>query len=161
MLAEKTNQLRRNLFHDLPPLARHDSVENWPGNHRTVLETPVHQVNNPTEERDLEIEGMKNTLQSMNSKVHRAISSAPEIERLLEEIQKTLFTDQIINTPVQHTGKIKIPTYNGSLDPCHYITSFTIAMGRTQFFTEERDADYCHLFIENLSGAALSWFSRL
>lgn len=97
----------------------------------------------------------------MNSKVHRAISSAPEIERVLEETKKTSFTERIINTPVKHMGKIKFPTYEEKSDSCHYITAFTIAMGRTQFSDEERDAGYSQIFVENLNGAVFSWFSRL
>lgn len=41
------------------------------------------------------------------------------------------------------------------------MTAFRIAMGRVHFSREERDAGYCHFFVENLSGVSLSWFSRL
>lgn len=76
------------MFHDLQPPATRGSLGNLLDNHQTVLETPVHQANDPAQERDQEIEGMKTTMQNMNSKVHRAISSTPEIEHILEETQK-------------------------------------------------------------------------
>jgi len=59
-------------------------------------------------------------------------------------------------------GKIRFPTYDGNSDPRQYMITFTIAMGRTNFTPDEKDAGYCQLFIENLSRQeTLSWFSRL
>ncbi|XP_013639416.1 PREDICTED: uncharacterized protein LOC106344618 [Brassica oleracea var. oleracea] len=67
----------------------------------------------------------------------------------------------IYNKPIQHIGKIRFPTYDGNSDPRQYMIAFTIAMGRTNFTPDKKDAGYCQLFVENLSGQALSWFSRL
>ena len=41
------------------------------------------------------------------------------------------------------------------------MTAFNIAMGRANFAEHEREAGFCQYFIESLSGAALTWFSRL
>lgn len=86
---------------------------------------------------------MKYKLQDMNSKVHRDISSAPAIDRALEETERTPFIACITNVPVRHTGKPKIPTYEGSTDPIQHMVVFSIAMGRSQFSREERDAGHC------------------
>ncbi|XP_013633075.1 PREDICTED: uncharacterized protein LOC106338707 [Brassica oleracea var. oleracea] len=105
---------------------------------------------------------MRIQLQSMNSKVHQATSAAPEIDRVLRETQNTPFTTRLISIPVRHQkNKIKLPTYNGTSDPREYLTAFSIATGRANFSPEERVAGLCQLFVENLSGLALGWFSRL
>ncbi|XP_024006401.1 uncharacterized protein LOC112082919 [Eutrema salsugineum] len=112
-------------------------------------------------DRDAEIEAIKAKICEMNSKVHRATSSAPEIDRVLQETQNTPFTHRIASTPFCHVSKVKLPPYAGDTDPTQYLTAFTIAMGRAHFTPEEREAGHCQLFVENLVGPALTWFSRL
>ncbi|XP_024009914.1 uncharacterized protein LOC112085125 [Eutrema salsugineum] len=112
-------------------------------------------------DRDAEIEAVEAKIRKMNSKVHRATSSAPEIDRVLQETQNTPFTHRIASTPFRHVSKVKLPPYAGDTDPTQYLTAFTIAMGRAHFTPEEREAGHCQLFVENLVGPSLTWFSRL
>lgn len=57
--------------------------------------------------------------------------------------------------------KLKVPFFSGDFDHRDHITTFNIAMGRTHFTAEEKDVIYCQLFVENPSGPASTWFSRL
>ncbi|XP_024013395.1 uncharacterized protein LOC112087756 [Eutrema salsugineum] len=126
-----------------------------------------------TREQTLEIEELRASMartvaeiRSMKSQVHNAISAAPEIDRILEETQRTLFTTRIMEARIPEPGKVRIPFYEGTTDPKAHITAFRIAMG--QAFTRnaanltewEVDAGYCLLFVKHLKGAALEWFSR-
>ncbi|XP_013608034.1 PREDICTED: uncharacterized protein LOC106314751 [Brassica oleracea var. oleracea] len=121
-----------------------------------------HITNMETQHRDDDIEEMRAQLQSMNSKVYQATITAPEIDRVLRETQNTPFTFRLLSIPVRHQkNKIKLLTYNGTSDPREYLTAFSIATGRANFSPEEHDAGLCQLFVENLSGLALGWFSRL
>ncbi|XP_024016549.1 uncharacterized protein LOC112089917 [Eutrema salsugineum] len=112
-------------------------------------------------DRDAKIEAIKAKIREINSKVHRATSSASEIDRVLQETQNTPFTHRIASTPFRHISKVKLSPYAGDTDPTQYLTAFTIAMGRAHFTPEERKAGHCQLFVENLVGPALTWFSRL
>lgn len=99
---------------------------------------------------------MKDTLKDMTSKIHRALISAPEIERVLEETQQTPFTARISSVPIRNIGKLKIPVYEGGTDPRQHMTAFNIAMGRAQFPPKERDAGQCQLFVKHLSDLRLN-----
>lgn len=45
-------------------------------------------------------------------KMYRAISSAPKIDKVLEEVQKTPFTSRISGVDMKHVGKLKLQTYD-------------------------------------------------
>ncbi|XP_024009257.1 uncharacterized protein LOC112084368 [Eutrema salsugineum] len=105
-------------------------------------------------------------IRAMKSQVHNVTSAAPEIDRMLEETQRTPFTARITEARIPEPGKVRIPFYEGTTDPKAHITAFRIAMGRAftknaAKLTERKvDAGYCLLFVEHLKGAALEWFSR-
>ncbi|XP_024015939.1 uncharacterized protein LOC112089191 [Eutrema salsugineum] len=96
-------------------------------------------------DRDAEIEAIKAKIREMNSK----------------ETQNTPFTHRIASTPFRHFSKVKLPPYARNTDYTQYLTAFTIAIGRAHFTPKEREAGYCQLFVENLVGPALTWFSWL
>ncbi|XP_024014504.1 uncharacterized protein LOC112088455 [Eutrema salsugineum] len=121
----------------------------------------------------LEIEDLRASLtrtvaekRAMKSQVHNATISAPEIDRMLEETQRTPFTARITEARIPEHGKVRIPFYEGTTDPKAHITAFRIAMGRAftrnaaNLTEREVDVGYCLLFVEHLKGAALEWFSR-
>ncbi|XP_024014886.1 uncharacterized protein LOC112088836 [Eutrema salsugineum] len=101
---------------------------------------------------------------AMKSQVHNAKSAVPEIDRKLEETQRTPFTTRITEARIPKPGKVRISFYEGTTNPKAYITAFRIAMG--QAFTknavnlteQEKDAGYCLIFVEHLKGAELKWF---
>lgn len=66
-------------------------------------------------DRDLEI---MNNIKEMNSKVHRAISSAQKIDNVLEEAQNTPFTQRISGANMRHVDKFRLLMYNGKTDQC-------------------------------------------
>ncbi|XP_024006660.1 uncharacterized protein LOC112083342 [Eutrema salsugineum] len=105
-------------------------------------------------------------IRAMKSQVHNATSAAPEINRMLEETQRTPFTARITEARIPEPGKVRIPFYEGATDPKAHITAFRIAMGRAftknaaKLTEHEINVGYCLLFVEHLKGATLEWFSR-
>ncbi|KAG7558951.1 Ribonuclease H-like superfamily [Arabidopsis thaliana x Arabidopsis arenosa] len=97
----------------------------------------------------------------VKTQIHSVSSSAPNIDRILEESRNTPFTKRISETTMSNLGKFKINSYNGSTDPKCHIKSFVISVARARFKPGEKDAGLCLLFVEHLKGPALEWFSRL
>ncbi|KAG7548086.1 Ribonuclease H domain [Arabidopsis suecica] len=108
-----------------------------------------------------EIQNLQNQIREMNSKVHQATSSAPEVDRVIEETRRTPFTPRIAALRIQDQRKVKLPGYNGKGDPKEFLTSFQVTAGRVHLEPNEVDAGLCKLFAENLSGPALTWFTQL
>ncbi|XP_020887841.1 uncharacterized protein LOC110230170, partial [Arabidopsis lyrata subsp. lyrata] len=91
--------------------------------------------------RDLELERMNTILKEMSSKMHRATSSAPELEKVLEEMQGSPFTTRISEVRVHHVkNKVKLIPYNGLTDPKPFLKSLSIAINCAHFSAVERDA---------------------
>ena len=99
--------------------------------------------------------------QAVDSRMQYATSSAPEIDRLVADTGRTPFAPCITQVRIGDTGKVRLPKYSGTSNPKTYVTAFRIAMGRACLRDNEREAGFCQLFAENLSGSALDWFSRL
>ncbi|KAG7532516.1 Aspartic peptidase domain superfamily [Arabidopsis thaliana x Arabidopsis arenosa] len=97
----------------------------------------------------------------VKTQIHSVSSSAPNIDRILEESRNTPFTKRISEAKMSNLGKFKIDSYNGTTDPKGHIKSFVISVARVRFKPVEKDAGLCLLFVEHLKGPALDWFSRL
>ncbi|KAL9830996.1 hypothetical protein AtNW77_Chr3g0196051 [Arabidopsis thaliana] len=69
----------------------------------------------------------------MSSKMHRAISSAPKLEKVLEETQRSPFTARISEVRVRHITKVKLVPYNGLTDPKIFLKSVSLAINRNHF----------------------------
>ncbi|XP_024013147.1 uncharacterized protein LOC112087458 [Eutrema salsugineum] len=161
--AQEIQRVQRALFGDSPappttenhPTSNYDEVNIGAPEH----ETRRLQIRNL--QQDEEMLEMRAKLRAMTSLVHQATSSAPEIDRVLKESQSTPFTTRITDFPIRTQVKFNLPTYTGNSDPSQFMTAFSIQMGRARFTPEEKDAGFCQLFVENLGGAALVWFSKL
>ncbi|XP_020891261.1 uncharacterized protein LOC110231012, partial [Arabidopsis lyrata subsp. lyrata] len=110
---------------------------------------------------DQELTRLNALIRDMSSKMHRATTAAPELEKVLEETQRSPFTARLSAVHVRYVNKVNLVPYNGLTDPKIFLKSMCIAINRAHFTAEESDAGSCQLFVENLTGDALNWFSRL
>ena len=82
------------------------------------------------------------------------MSLAPENNRLVAEIGRTLLTGKITNfsmgTPIKFSSRATVVRLNLNLN----IESFRIAIGQAQLREHERKADYCQLFAGNIFSRA-------
>lgn len=66
----------------------------------------------------------------MHSKVHMAVSYAPDIDRVIEETRRTPFTDIIAHFRIRYAGKLRFPEYDGTTDPKAHLRAFRLAITR-------------------------------
>jgi len=97
----------------------------------------------------------------MQSRMHLAVSDAPDIERVIEETRRTPFTDRIACFRIRDVGRLRFPEYDGTSYPKAHLRSFRFAITRAYLTDEENVAGHCRFFVENLVGYALEWFSSL
>ncbi|WZZ51363.1 uncharacterized protein LOC125585930 [Brassica napus] len=90
-----------------------------------------------------------------------ATSSAPDIDMVIEETRRTLFTKRIASVRLHHVGKLKFAEYAGNSDPKAHVRAFRLAISIAYLTDNEKEAGYCCFFAENLTGAALEWFAGL
>ncbi|KAG7533254.1 Retrotransposon gag domain [Arabidopsis thaliana x Arabidopsis arenosa] len=110
-----------------PPTGRPASTSNQTtvgdGSNPTEDENPQNQGNPAIDEGLLMEEPdvilsddfvkVRQELDEMKSKFHQATSSAPEIDRVIEETRRTPFTSRISNLRIKDSRKVKLPTYDG------------------------------------------------
>ncbi|XP_013614473.1 PREDICTED: uncharacterized protein LOC106320646 [Brassica oleracea var. oleracea] len=108
-----------------------------------------------------ELAALKPSVLDISSKINHVTTSAPQIERVLAESLRTLFTKKITTVRLRKMEKLRLPTFDGVSDPSAHVTSFNIAMRRANLSDEENDAGFCQLFVETLEGIALNWFTGL
>ncbi|CAH8278522.1 unnamed protein product [Arabidopsis lyrata] len=89
-----------------------------PGRPQAAQPVQTMGITNP---RDTEIAELRRAVVEMSSKIHRATSSAPELDRVLEETQQTAFTRRITSVSVRGSKKIKLERYNGKGDPKEFL----------------------------------------
>ncbi|KAL9811743.1 hypothetical protein AtNW77_Chr5g0112841 [Arabidopsis thaliana] len=75
--------------------------------------------------------------------MHRAISSAPELEKVLEETQLSPFTVRISEVRVRHITKVKLVPYNDLTDTKIFLKSVSLAINRNHFSPDQCDAYSC------------------
>ncbi|CAA7028713.1 unnamed protein product [Microthlaspi erraticum] len=112
--------------------------------------------------QDPEVAKLRRNLDAISSKVHDAISSAPEIAKVLAETKRSPFTRRIAAIPLRDQTALRLQFYNKGDDPRGWLRNFEIVMKRQKYAShEEQDANYCQVFIEHMNKDATSWFSNL
>ncbi|CAA7047254.1 unnamed protein product [Microthlaspi erraticum] len=104
----------------------------------------------------------KKTQEQVDSKVHRATSSAPELTKALADTRRSPLTRRLRQIELHERVRLKIDSYTGEEDPKKWLTAFNLAMRREKYKSyDEREANYCQVFVEHMAKDALTWFSNL
>ncbi|CAA7047218.1 unnamed protein product, partial [Microthlaspi erraticum] len=122
------------------------------------------RVNASTAEKDsgTELERVNRRLDEVDSKVHRATSSAPELTKALADTRRSPLTRRLRQIELHERVRLKIDSYTGEEDPKKWLTAFNLAMRREKYKSyDEREANYCQVFVEHMAKDALTWFSNL
>jgi len=91
----------------------------------------------------------------MHSRMHLAVSDAPDIDRVNEVTRRTPFTDRIAHCCIRDIGRLRFPEYDGTSDPKAHLRAFRLAITQAYLTDEENEACHCRFFAENLVGHAL------
>ncbi|CAA7014103.1 unnamed protein product [Microthlaspi erraticum] len=94
-----------------------------------------------------------------NSTFNQAMSSIPDIDKVIRETQRTPFSSRMLT--VCAILQAMYPRILGNSDPRAYIRALYLEILRAQFSPEEIEAASCQLFAENLAGPAKNWFATL
>ncbi|CAA7015709.1 unnamed protein product [Microthlaspi erraticum] len=137
-------------------LAREDDED--PSSPPTEQPRPAHFRRLTTQE----LERMNRRLDEVDSKVHRATSSAPELTKALADTRRSPLTRRLRQIELHERVRLKIDSYTGEEDPKKWLTAFNLAMRREKYKSyDEREANYCQVFVEHMAKDALTWFSNL
>ncbi|CAA7043061.1 unnamed protein product [Microthlaspi erraticum] len=120
--------------------------------HSTEMEDePAPRSERLNQETALELERMNRRLDEVNSKIHRATSSAPELTKALADTRRSPLTRRL-----RDRIRLKIDSYPGDEDPKKWLTAFNLAMTRERYNShDEREANYCQVFVEHMTKDAL------
>jgi len=103
--ANRRNRSASNVVGSIDEHTRENASnrDNWPSVDTRACRTE----DDDTGARDRELQQLRTTLKDISSKMHRAVSSAPELDKVLEETQRSTFTSRISDVRIRHISKIK------------------------------------------------------
>ncbi|CAA7017759.1 unnamed protein product [Microthlaspi erraticum] len=105
---------------------------------RTLFQTPTRSTaatgsnaaTNGEKDTDPEVAKLRRDLDAISSKVHDAISSSPEIAKILAETKRSPFTRRIAAIPLKDQTALRLQFYNNGDDPRNWLRNFEMAMRR-------------------------------
>lgn len=142
-----TAQIRRQLFNTAPSTgatpARPDVQDEAAQTSDNLLTQTLvgHNVPNPggLDVQTLnKLAALKQSVLEINKQIHRATTSALQIDQVLAESLRTPFTQTITKVRLQKMEKLRLPKFYGISDPSAHVTSFNIAMRRSNFPDNEK-----------------------